>query len=305
MPDRELETVVARIRELDPQGERIGLVLRQTLDQLYDGQHTGRYRWDQLHKTEKTHCGTLVEINLHREFEFEDGEAMDYRIAEIDVDCKYSQTLGRWMIPPESMGHLCLLISADDQQANWSLGLVRIEAAILTQGDNRDAKKSITAEGKKKIKWIFKDATLPPNILLQLPRETVNDIMALPKGQRRIDEIFRVAQRKRIGRGVIATLGKQDDYMKRVRGNGGSRTRLKGEGIIILGAYEQHKRIAQGLGVPIPQRGEFVSVQVAPALAAGQGVVTIDGCLWRIANKSDPLTAAPRCPHYSDNKSLP
>ena len=48
------------------------------LDQLYDGQRTGRYRWDQLRKTEKTHCGTLVEINMQREFLFEDGSKLDF-----------------------------------------------------------------------------------------------------------------------------------------------------------------------------------------------------------------------------------
>ena len=96
MPDRELENVAERILELDPQGLRTSAVLRKTFDQLYDGLHTGRYRWDQLHKTEKTHCGTLVEINLHREFEFEDGREMDYRIAGLEVDCKFSQSPRGW-----------------------------------------------------------------------------------------------------------------------------------------------------------------------------------------------------------------
>ena len=273
------------------------MVLRHTLDQLYDGQHTGRYRWDQLHKTEKTHCGTLVEINLHRELEFEDGVAMDYQIAGVDVDCKYSQTIGGWMIPPESMGHLCLLISAEDHQSKWNLGLVRIEEGILSHGNNRDAKKSITAAGRNNIRWIFRDAALPPNILLELPRQTVDRIMALGSGQQRVNEIFRVAQQKRIGRGVVATLGQQDDYMKRVRGNGGSRSRLKREGIIILGGYEDHRSIADGLDVPIPQQGEFVSVRVAPAAQHSAGVVTLEGSLWRVARKSDPVVAAPNCPH--------
>src|SRR6476620_7983978 len=89
--DDELRGVAAEIRTLDPDGTRTAQVLRATLDQLYDGQRTGRYRWDQLHKTEKTHCGTLVEINLHREFDFADGATLDYRIAGVDVDCKYSQ----------------------------------------------------------------------------------------------------------------------------------------------------------------------------------------------------------------------
>lgn len=180
MADRELNLVCTEILEMDPQGERIGTILRQTLDQLYDGQHTGRYRWDQLHKTEKTHCGTLVEINLHREFGFEDGATMDYRIGGVDVDCKYSQSIGGWMIPLEAMGHLCL---------------------------------------------------------------------------------------------------------------------LKPEGIIILGHYDEHRRIAQSLGVPVPGRGEMVCVRVAPASTTDDQVVELEGSFWRAAMPDDPIIEAPECRH--------
>ena len=297
--DDELQAVIDEILRLDPQGERIAAVLRLTLDQLYNGLYTGRYRWDQLHKTEKTHCGTLVEINLQREFSFADGAEMDYQIAGVDVDCKYSQTLGAWMIPPETSGHICLLLWADDVQSIWSLGAIRITDAVLREGQgNRDAKKNLSAEGKNRIRWVFKDAALPPNILLQLPRTTVDGIMNMSSGQQRITEIFRVAQNRRIWRGVIATLGQQDDYMKRVRGNGGSRTRLKPEGIIILGHYEEHRSIASALGIAVPGRGEFVSTRVVPALKSGKGVAEIDGGLWRVAKPNDPVVEAPECPHY-------
>ncbi|MCC7086880.1 MAG: NaeI family type II restriction endonuclease [Pirellulales bacterium] len=295
--DQEMEKVVARVHKLDQAGTRTAAVLRKTLDQLYDGLHTGRYRWDQLYKTEKTHCGTLVEINLQREFEFEDGVAMDYRIDGIEVDCKYSQSIGGWMIPPESIGHLCLLISADDEQSIWSLGVARIKEGILSGGGNRDAKRSITALGRNRITWIFRDAALLPNILLQLPRQVVDKIMALSNGQQRIDEIFRVAQKMRISRGVISTLGQQVDFMKRMRGNGGSRSRLKPEGIVILGHYEEHQRIAITLGVPVPQRGESVSVRVVRTKESGQGAVSLDGRFWRIAKPTDPIQPAPDCPY--------
>ncbi len=56
----------------------------------------------------------FFEINLHREFEFEDGSVLDYQIAGIEVDCKYSQKLFGWMIPPQAYGHLCLLLWAHD-----------------------------------------------------------------------------------------------------------------------------------------------------------------------------------------------
>lgn len=295
--DEELATVVNYFRGNDPDGSRTARVLRETLDQLYDGEHTGRYRWDQLHKTEKTHCGTLVEINLLREFCFDEGRNLDYRVQGIDVDCKYSQTLGSWMIPPESLGHLCILLTADDEKATWSLGVVRITADILTSGGNRDAKRTIKAEGRNSIHWIFRNAELPPNVLLQLPRATVDALMALPSGQQRINQIFRIAQKQRIGRGVIATLGQQKDFMKRVRSNGGSRSALRREGIIILGDYNSHRNIAQALGLPIPKEGENVSVRVAPATEEGPGVVRLDGKLWRVANDNDPVVVAPDYPH--------
>jgi hypothetical protein len=37
---------------LDRDGTRIARVLRRTYDMLLNGKDTGRYRWDQLHKTE-------------------------------------------------------------------------------------------------------------------------------------------------------------------------------------------------------------------------------------------------------------
>src|SRR5208337_3654034 len=88
--DPELDAVEAELYRLDPTGAQVAKVLRDTLDQIYDGQHTGRWNYSQLRKTEKTHVGTLVEINLHRHFGFGDGSATDYRIADVEVDCKYS-----------------------------------------------------------------------------------------------------------------------------------------------------------------------------------------------------------------------
>ena len=186
--DPELDCVIAEIRCLDPGGKRTAQVLRNTLDQLYDGQRTGRYRFDQLYKTEKTHCGTLVEINLRREFkEFQDGDTLDYRIAGIEVDCRYSQTLGAWMIPPEAEYHLCLLVWAEDQICQWSMGIVRAHPDRLNVGRNRDGKATLNGVGRRAIAWIFEHASLPPNILLQLDRPIVDRIMALNSGQKRLN----------------------------------------------------------------------------------------------------------------------
>lgn len=78
--DTEMREVYERIRALDPEGHRFASVLRDTIDMLLNGEATGRYDWKTLFKTEKTHAGTLVEINLQREFKFDDGLDMDYQI---------------------------------------------------------------------------------------------------------------------------------------------------------------------------------------------------------------------------------
>jgi len=60
--DLQLSAVEAELNQLDPTGAAVAGVLRDTFDQLYDGQHSGRWAYEQLRKTEKTHMGTLVEV---------------------------------------------------------------------------------------------------------------------------------------------------------------------------------------------------------------------------------------------------
>lgn len=271
-------------------------VIRNTFDQLYDGQRTGRYRWDQLHKTEKTHCGTLVEINLHREFGFDDGTVLDYSIAAVDVDCKYSQRLGGWMIPPEAVGRLCLVIWGSDEMGKWSAGVVRARPELLTAGGNRDSKRQLNRRGRDAIVWLSSDAPLPPNVLLQLPRDRVDFLFSLPHGTQRLNELFRVALGRRVNRNVVATVARQDDFMKRIRANGGSRTTLQREGIVILGQYSSHVDLAVRLGVDPPRRGESVAVRLTPASHRSEGVVDIAGGYWRVADVGDPVLPAPELP---------
>lgn len=294
--DNELLAVAAALRGLDPDGSRTATVLRNTFDQLYDGQGTGRYRWDQLYKTEKTHCGTLVEINLQREFDFEDGTVLDYTIVGTDIDCKYSQELGGWMIPPEAVNRLCLVISGTDNATpTFSAGLVRIAPDRLG-APNRDAKAKLNAVGRTAVAWLFRDVAMPANVLLQLDRSVVDNILGLPSGQKRINELFRSATGRIVGRGAVATVAQQDDYMKRVRANGGARTALRNEGILILGRFKSHAAIARALRLPVPGPGDSISVRVVRAGRRGSGVAEIAGRFWKIAAPSDPIVRAPKLP---------
>ena len=148
--DGELAAVAAELHGLDGDGSRMAAAIRGALDMLLDGQHTGRYRWEQLHKTEKTHAGTLVEIALARALRLADGTTLDYTIAGADVDCKFSHRLGGWMIPPEADGKLMLLVQASDEDGAWSAGLLRAAEANLRPAGNRDGKRaSTTAAGRR------------------------------------------------------------------------------------------------------------------------------------------------------------
>ncbi|MFJ4686065.1 NaeI family type II restriction endonuclease [Streptomyces sp. NPDC088789] len=302
MPDDpQLIEVCERIRLLDPSGKRFASVLRDTIDQLLNGEVTGRYDWKTLYKTEKTHAGTLVEINLQREFKFDDGIAMDYQIAGVDVDCKYSQNFGGWMIPPEAMGHLCLLVWADDYRTLWSAGLLRIQPEWLNRGNNRDLKLTIKAEHRDKITWLWQEAPLPENVLLHMDPVDRAAVFAPASGQGRLNELFRRAQNRRIGRNVVRTVAQQKDYMKRVRGNGGSRSALRAEGILIMGDYDSHRTVARNLEVAVPGEGEFVSVRVVPAGSrhAAAPQVELDGQNWTVAEEDDPACAAPLLPTHT------
>jgi len=287
-PDPELESVFRDVLNRDPDGERFARVFRATFDQLYDGQRTGRYRWDQLFKTEKTHFGTLIEINLQREFEFDDGRVLDFKISGVEVDCKYSFREGGWMLPPESWGHIIMVAIADDEVSEWSVGLVRVRPEYLREGRNRDGKSGLNGPGRAAIRWIFRRTGFSPNVLLQLPSAKVESLMSIRSGQRRVDELFRIAEGRRIHRNAIATVAQQSDYMKRVRYNGGSRSNLRPEGFLIAsGDFSVHRRIAEAFGGPVPRDGEVVSFRVAPASRDDVVAVELQGQRWRRIREGD------------------
>ncbi|MFJ6743788.1 NaeI family type II restriction endonuclease [Streptomyces sp. NPDC091279] len=302
--DHELTAVRDEIHHLDPHGSRFAAVLRDTIDQLLNGEVTGRYDWKKLFKTEKTHAGTLVEINLQREFKFRDGVDMDYQIANVDVDCKYSQQFGGWMIPPEAIGHLCLLVWADDSKSLWSAGVIRIQREWLNSGNNRDLKLTIKAEHRNKISWLWHNAELPENVLLHMKSTDRDQVFSHNSGQARLNELFRLVQHRRIGRNVVRTVAQQKDYMKRVRGNGGARSALRREGILIMGDYASHQEIAKQLHVPVPGEGEFVSVRVAKADPddSTQPGVNLDGYFWKPAGPDDPVEEGPLLPKHTTSR---
>lgn len=309
--DPELQAVRNYILGLDPDGKRFARVLRDTIDQLLDGENTGRYDWQQLHKTEKTHAGTLVEINLQREFGFKDGQDLDYCLAGYEVDCKYSQKPYGWMIPPEALDEICLVVWADDYKSQWSAGLFRANRARLTTSGtktkkgNRDGKFQLTKGLHSAVQWLWKEEPLQENLLLHISPTTREIILNAggssrrKPGAARVRELFRQVQQRKVSRTVVRTLACQKDYMKRVRYNGGARSPLQAEGIIILGDYAIHQELARQLRIPEPNEGEFISVRVTRRnnlSSPEKPSIILDGEKWVIAEPGDPIEEAPRLP---------
>lgn len=296
-PDPARDQIAEAFLAADPDGERLAAVFRETFDLLYDGQNTGRYRWDQLMKTEKTHYGSMFEIRLRRAFDDviddvpDDDSPLDYRVLGHDIDCKYSQSMNGWMLPPECFGHLLLVATANDQKGVWSLGIVRASDENRREKGNRDKKTQLNPRGTSQVRWLFRNAALPPNILLSLSPDVIERIFSAGSGQQRIIELLRQVTGRRIGRNTILTVGQQRDPMARLRDNGrGARTVLRNEGYIVTGDYEAHRAIARKLGGPEAREGETVCFRIVPCDVGEPNSVKLMGRMWRVATEDDVVT---------------
>jgi len=221
--------------------------LRKAFDEVIDGPRTGRFRIEQLEKTEKTYIGTKVEIVIRSELELERGRVLDNLICGHEVDTKFSLK-GAWMIPREAVGQLCLVIKASDNSGIFSVGLIRAEQAVLTTGANQDGKKSLSAAGKQRIHWLIARANMQANVLLALTDENRNRILSPSSGMQRVRELFLAVNDRFIPREVVAQVAQQKDPMRRARQ---MKAKLLEEGLVVLCAtYEADRVRAAELGFP-------------------------------------------------------
>ncbi len=239
--DSELDAVWVQLLQTSGIEKLFALTLRQALDEVIDGARTGRFSVDQLEKTEKTYIGTKVEILLRYAFEWPRGAKLDNLIAGVEVDTKFSLT-GQWMIPREARGEICLLASADDRKAIFSVGLLRMVPAVLRAGTNQDGKTSVSAVGKKSIRWLCFQNSMAVNFLLNLDPGLVSRIQAHRSGKTRITAFFEHVSNKLIPRSVVLQIIKlPGDPMKRARE---AKATLAAKGYRVLCATYAEDRLA-------------------------------------------------------------
>lgn len=257
-------------------------MLRQCVDDVIMTPKTGRRSYDELEKTEKTYIGTRVEIELRALLTLPKGK-LDTVILGHDVDIK--NTMGsNWMIPTEAVGHPCILVAADEVRALCYLGLIVAHPDTLTSGQNKDAKKSVSAQGFANILWVLRDHPYPPNFWRTVPPEVIEGIFAGTSGNHRMGNLFRAVQEQPITRDVVEAVAQQQDFMRRIRSDRGRGTRdhLAGEGILLLSGHYDAPLIA-ALQLPRCSGSEFISYspKTRPEvdLAAAHGIVLGDrGC---------------------------
>lgn len=254
--------------------DRFGAAIRQSFDEVFDGQRTGRYHLGQLSKVEKTYIGTKIEIVLQAEFGLERGRRMDFLIVNEEVDAKWSMKSGGWMIPTEAVGELCLCMTADDERGVFSVGLIRASIDRLTDSRNKDSKGRLAPGAMVAMTWLAHDCVLPENLLLHLD-DVTRDAVLDPtlSGQKRVNELFHRVQERIIRREVVLAVAMQDDGPKRVRD---ARKHLDPFGVVILGHQRTHPAAADAFGVPVPRKGEWVSVTVIDAEPGAPGAALVD-----------------------------
>ncbi|WP_420013979.1 NaeI family type II restriction endonuclease [Tateyamaria sp.] len=250
--------ITARAGGADPLARDFATMLRQCIDDVIMTPKTGRRSYDELEKTEKTYIGTRVEIELRALLNLPRGR-LDTRLQGHDVDIK--NTMGsNWMIPTEAVDAPCILVAADEVRATCYLGLIVARPDYLTAGQNKDAKKTVSAEGFANIFWLLRDHPYPPNFWRTVPADVTTRIFAGKTGNARMAALFREIQGVPITRDVVEAVAQQRDFMRRIRADNGRGTRdhLAREGILLLSGQYDAPLIA-ALGLPACDPSAFIS----------------------------------------------
>lgn len=238
--------------------EKLRSFFRSAIDEVIDTARTGRFFFSQLEKTEKTYLGTKFEILLRDWLHVPKGVLLDLMVGGREVDVKSTTGGGSgWMIPPEAIDQFCVLLRVNEITAKCAVGIVRCRPAYLRGSENRDSKTSFSAAGTANIWWLVSDFAYTPNFWDLIDADLRKRIMKSGKGTKRLATLFENCLAVPISRVQVAAIAAQDDYMKRIRKNGGARDILAPKGIAVLYS-EKDRDLMRALGLSFGYR-EFMS----------------------------------------------
>lgn len=238
--------------------EKLRSFFRSAIDEVIDTARTGRFFLEEAEKTEKTYLGTKFEILLRDWLQVPRGVVLDLLIGGREVDVKSTTGGGSgWMIPLEALDQFCVLLRVNEKLAKCAVGLVRARPRYLRSSTNQDKKTSFSAAGTANIWWLVSDFAYTPNFWSLISAELRQQIMSSGAGTRRLATLFENCLGKPVSRVQVAAIAAQDDFMKRIRRNGGARDILAPMGIAILYS-ETDRALMHQLGLTFGYR-EFLS----------------------------------------------
>ncbi len=290
--DVDVDTLASALRELDPSGSRFAEVLRRCLDMLYDGARTGRYRWEQLTKHEKTFLGSLVRQETAREFGLVEGEKLEFRLRDVEFNIGFSTTVGRWLVPKHAVGAVYLLLAGNEDGGAVSASVVRASRDRLGM-PSQDLKRVFAPAGRAAMRWLYRQTPLPVNLLATLPAEDLEAIFSPRSGAQRVSELFRRVLQQPIDSTAVRTVAMQVDATKRARD---AQYILRSEGILVLSGQGESSRIVlERLGLARQPGAWWMSVPVTPFADhdTEERRIFADGVQWVVARPGDPVVEAP------------
>lgn len=264
-PDHEIlaeirDSILERVGDTQQLHEQFPALVRKAIDFVLDPIHTCRTRLAELDNVEKTFVGLKIEHFVRDMLDVPKG-LRDLVIDGKDIDIK-NTIRDTWMIPPETYRNeapVLVIASEESTHCCW-LGLLVARMSYLTE-PNRDQKRGVARGAFRNILWLVEAAPYPKSRWANLDMGLFRELRKVSGGTRRACHFFRENLRVPIHRTVIqALLFDQDDYMKRLRGNGGARDNLRKEGIALLSGSYDAGLIAM-LGLPDTQSDEMIAAE--------------------------------------------
>jgi len=249
---------------LDRVQERFPYLVRDAVDFVLDPVRTARTKVSDLDNVEKTFIGLKLEHFVRDMLDVPKG-LRDLEIGGMDVDIK--NTVGsNWSIPQETYRNSepCLLMAIHDDSFTCALGLIVAKPEYLHLGaGNRDTKKGVSKAGFENILWLVNNAAFPASRFNNIGMDRFRELRkTIRVGNERAAQFCRENLFHVMHRDVFeALLFDQNDFMKRLRANGGAQDILRFENkAILIGTYQKARQMAAALGAPDLQRDEIVAV---------------------------------------------
>jgi Restriction endonuclease NaeI len=267
--DSKLDEIEKELRAIPDYQVRIRESVARAVDEVVDPVRSNRWRVSDLTQPEKTVIGIRVEHVLTMELGFDRAKRkeLDVVIAGQNVDIKF--TIGsNWQIPPEVYDHdgICLVVRFDERTLQISAGLVRASIHLLNVGENRDKKKTLSAEGRRAIRWLV-DTERPKRSVIGFMascsdkmREYLTDPTVA--AQERVNRLFLGFLNKPIPEEVVQAVEQHVDWGRRLRRD---RSKSKapekrGYEVVRSGSPWRKKQLLMGLGLPPLEDGYCVGI---------------------------------------------